>query len=38
MIENYRSGLLWRLMRQCPYIVRGLISAGFRGGWLDVHE
>ena len=24
MIENYRSGLLWRLMRQCPYLVSGL--------------
>ena len=23
MIENYRSGLLWRLMRGCPYIVTG---------------
>lgn len=34
MIENYRSGLLWRLMRQCPYIVRGLRRAGFTGGWL----
>jgi hypothetical protein len=22
MIENYRTGLLWRLMRQCPYILR----------------
>ncbi len=34
MIENYRSGLLWRLMRKCPYIVKGLRRAGFRGGWL----
>jgi hypothetical protein len=34
MIENYRSGLLWRLMRNCPYIVRGLRRAGFTGGWL----
>ncbi|MFN2492590.1 MAG: glucoamylase family protein [Pyrinomonadaceae bacterium] len=34
MIENYRSGLLWRLMRQCPYIVKGLRRAGFHGGWL----
>ncbi len=34
MIENYRSGLLWRLMRQCPYLVAGLRRAGFRGGWL----
>ncbi len=34
MIENYRSGLLWRLMRNCPYIIRGLRQAGFGGGWL----
>ena len=34
MIENYRSGLIWRLMRQCPHIVKGLRRAGFRGGWL----
>ncbi len=35
MIENYRSGLLWRLMRQCPYLVTGLSRAGFRSGWLS---
>jgi hypothetical protein len=34
MIENYRSGFPWRLMRQCPYIVEGLRRAGFTGGWL----
>lgn len=34
MIENYRSGLLWRLMRQSPYVVAGLRRAGFQGGWL----
>lgn len=34
MIENYRSGLLWQLMRNCPYIVSGLRRAGFGGGWL----
>ena len=34
MIENYRSELLWRLMRRCPYLVRGLRRAGFAGGWL----
>jgi hypothetical protein len=36
MIENYRSGLIWRLMRNCPHIVKGLGRAGFRGGWLDL--
>jgi hypothetical protein len=34
MIENYRSGFLWRLMRNCPYIVTGLRRAGFVNGWL----
>lgn len=35
MIENYRSGLVWRLMRRDPYIVAGLRRAGFSGGWLE---
>ena len=34
MIENYRTGLIWRLMRDCPHIRAGLRQAGFRGGWL----
>ena len=34
MIENYRNGFLWRLMKKCPHIVRGLKAAGFTGGWL----
>ena len=34
MIENYRSGLIWRLMRNCAPIARGLRRAGFAGGWL----
>ncbi len=35
MIENYRTGFLWRLMKRCPYIVEGLRRAGFRNGWLE---
>ena len=35
MIENYRTGFLWRLMRQCPPIQIGLRRAGFTGGWLQ---
>ncbi len=35
MLENYRSGLLWRLMRGHPAIVAGLKRAGFDGGWLE---
>jgi hypothetical protein len=34
MCENYRSGLPWRLMRACPYVVTGLRRAGFTNGWL----
>jgi hypothetical protein len=37
MIENYRSGLPWRLMRSSPYVTWGLRRAGFTGGWLDGH-
>jgi hypothetical protein len=35
MIENYRSQLIWKLMRRCPYIGSGLRRAGFTGGWLS---
>lgn len=35
MIENYRTELVWRLMRGCPYVAAGLRRAGFRGGWLQ---
>jgi hypothetical protein len=35
MIENHRSGLVWRVMRTNPHLVRGLRRAGFTGGWLD---
>jgi hypothetical protein len=34
MIENYRSALVWRVMRQNLYLRRGLQQAGFSGGWL----
>ncbi|MBW6503230.1 hypothetical protein K0B90_02990 [bacterium] len=34
MIENHRTQLIWRLMRDCPYVAAGLRRAGFRGGWL----
>jgi hypothetical protein len=35
MIENYRSDLVWKVMRRNPYIRAGLERAGFTGGWLD---
>ena len=31
MIENHRSGLLWSLMRECPYVIQGMKRAGFGG-------
>jgi hypothetical protein len=34
MIENYRSGLIWNVMRGNAYVRRGLERAGFTGGWL----
>lgn len=38
MIENYRSGFVWKVMRKNPYIRRGLERAGFTGGWLDAES
>lgn len=35
MIENHRSGLIWKLMRSNPHLRRGLERAGFTGGWLE---
>lgn len=35
MIENYLSGLVWKLFRTCPYAIQGLRRAGFEGGWLE---
>ncbi len=34
MIENYRSGMIWSLMKRNAYIRAGLELAGFRAGWL----
>jgi hypothetical protein len=34
MVENFRSGLPWRLLRGSAPIRSGLRRAGFRGGWL----
>lgn len=38
MIENYRSELIWRVMRRNPHLRRGLDRAGFEGGWLDMAQ
>jgi len=34
MIENHHSGLIWKTIKRCSYIVNGLHRAGFRGGWV----
>jgi hypothetical protein len=34
MIENYRTEMIWKLMRGCSHISTGLRRTGFRGGWL----
>ncbi|HVE78825.1 MAG TPA: glucoamylase family protein [Gemmatimonadaceae bacterium] len=35
MIENHRTGLIWRYMKKNAAIRRGLQRAGFAGGWLQ---
>jgi len=34
MIENYRSELIWTVMKRNEYVRTGLKRAGFEGGWL----
>ncbi|HEY6578550.1 MAG TPA: glucoamylase family protein [Rhizomicrobium sp.] len=34
-IENFRSDFVWKIMRRCPYVRKGLERAGFSGGWLE---
>ena len=34
MIENYRTGFVWELLKKSPYVTAGLRKAGFTGGWL----
>ncbi len=38
MIENYHTEMIWNLMKQCSYIISGLKTAGFSGGWLDIKD
>jgi hypothetical protein len=33
-VENWRTGLIWNVMKRCPYVREGLRRAGFTGGWL----
>jgi hypothetical protein len=32
MLENYRTGLLWRLFMNAPEVKQGLINLGFHSG------
>ena len=34
MIENYRTGLIWDIVRRSGPVREGLRRAGFEGGWL----
>lgn len=34
MMENYRSGLLWKLFMSCPEIQQGLKKLGFTSPWI----
>ena len=38
MIENYRTGFVWNVMKKNPHIARGLRRAGFEGGWLEERQ
>ena len=35
MIANYTDGSVWQTMTRSPQIRRGLLRAGFTGGWLE---
>lgn len=34
MIENYRTGLLWKLFMSCPEVKHGLKKLGFKSPWI----
>jgi len=38
MMENYRSGLLWKLFMGCPEIQMGLNKLGFESPWLKTGQ
>ncbi|MBP6901584.1 MAG: hypothetical protein KBC73_15930 [Burkholderiaceae bacterium] len=35
MLGNHRGEIVWRAMRRNAHLRRGLVRAGFSGGWLD---
>jgi hypothetical protein len=34
MAENWRTGMIWKLLKRNRDVVRGMCRAGFTGGWL----
>ena len=36
MVENYRTGLVWNVMNQLPYVKRAFERAGFREGTIKL--
>ncbi len=38
MIANYRNGFVWNVMKKNAHIRKGLLRAGFTGGWLAAKE
>ena len=38
MIANHHDGLIWKTMRRLPALRRGLLKAGFGGGWLEAGD
>jgi hypothetical protein len=34
MMENYRTGLLWKLFMSCPEVQGGLKKLGFTSPWV----
>jgi hypothetical protein len=35
MLANHKADLIWNVSKACPYFIKGLLRAGFGGGWLD---
>jgi hypothetical protein len=35
MIANFTNGSVWQTMTKCAQMRRGLLRAGFSGGWLE---
>jgi len=33
-LENYRTEIIWNILKKNKYIIAGLKKAGFKGGWL----